>query len=121
MPKAPPKPCNIAGCRQFAVPGRGRCEKHQAADDKSRRRRADGRRGSASARGYDGTWRKVRLMKLRQNPICETEGCGQMASEVDHIVPMAQGGQRLDMENLQALCKPCHSRKTVTEDGGFGR
>ena len=26
-----------------------------------------------------------------------------------------------DERNLQALCHECHSRKTATEDGGFGR
>ena len=44
-----------------------------------------------------------------------------MATDVDHIVPH-RGDARLlyDENNLQSLCKSCHSRKTATEDGGFG-
>lgn len=34
------------------------------------------------------------------------------ASEVDHITPVASGGDFFDRANLQSLCKPCHSRKT---------
>jgi 5-methylcytosine-specific restriction protein A len=43
------------------------------------------------------------------------------ATVVDHIKPH-QGDPELfwDSENLQALCAPCHSRKTASEDGGFG-
>lgn len=39
---------------------------------------------------------------------------------VDHIVPHKKD-QKLfwRRSNWQALCKPCHDRKTATEDGGF--
>jgi 5-methylcytosine-specific restriction protein A len=43
-----------------------------------------------------------------------------MATEVDHIVPVARGGALLDWDNLQSMCHGCHSRKTASEDGGFG-
>jgi len=36
------------------------------------------------------------------------------ATEVHHIVPLDKGGSNAD-ENLQALCKPCHSRHTLSE------
>ena len=41
--------------------------------------------------------------------------------EVDHIIP-AKPDESLfwQSSNHQALCKPCHSEKTATEDGGFG-
>lgn len=44
------------------------------------------------------------------------------ATEVDHIIPH-RGDQQLfwDTNNWQGLCKPCHSRKTAQEDGGFGQ
>lgn len=43
-----------------------------------------------------------------------------MAREVDHVIPKAQGGaDRLD--NLQALCAPCHAAKTVRDAGGRAR
>ena len=79
----------------------------------------DRRRGKTAARGYDGTWRKLRLMVLREQPLC---ACGRVATEVDHIIPIAKAPElRLEMSNLQAMCKSCHSRKTNAEDGGgFG-
>ena len=40
--------------------------------------------------------------------------CGAPATEVDHIVNLAQGGTH-DPLNLQALCPPCHRVKTETE------
>ena len=70
------------------------------------------RRASASTRGYDATWRKVRLAHLMANPVCVTPGCGRAATDVDHIIPHQDGGGRLDRGNLQSLCHSCHSRKT---------
>lgn len=56
---------------------------------------------------------------LREEPICRQ--CGKADSkEVDHIVPKELGGTD-ERENLQALCKPCHSTKTYVSDGSFGR
>ena len=46
-------------------------------------------------------------------------GCGQLASDVDHIVPRRLGGSD-DHANLQSLAHGHHSRKTVLHDGGFG-
>lgn len=47
---------------------------------------------------------------------CATIGRVEPATEVDHVVPIRRGGARLDPANLQALCKRCHSRKTMAED-----
>lgn len=41
------------------------------------------------------------------------------ASEVDHIVPRRDAPNlAYERENLQPLCKPCHSRKTRAEMEG---
>lgn len=82
------------------------------------------KRASSSARGYDSEWRKVRAAYLVVNPVCvvcERGGRVVAATEVDHI-KAHKGDPQLfwDENNWQALCKPCHSRKTVSEDGGFG-
>jgi len=82
------------------------------------------KRASAHARGYDGEWRKVAAAYLREHPVCvhcERTGRVVAAREVDHIKPH-KGDMQLfwDESNWQALCKPCHSKKTATEDGGFG-
>ena len=73
------------------------------------------RRSSASARGYDRRWRKVRLMHLRENPLCVlcgARGRTVAATEVDHIIPLSEGGGEAG-GNLQGLCKRCHGRKTA--------
>ena len=74
-------------------------------------------RPSACKRGYGRKWQRLRKMKLARRPMCEC--CGSPANEVDHIVALSRGGTNA-MDNLQSLCRSCHSRKTVAEDGGFG-
>ena len=75
--------------------------------------------GGSAPRGYGARWRKLRVMILAREPYCQADGCNEWATEVDHIVPLRDGGtDRVD--NLQGLCKSCHSRKTATEDGGWG-
>lgn len=44
----------------------------------------------------------------------ECRHCGDRATEVDHIINVAQGGTH-DPHNLQALCTPCHRAKTEAE------
>jgi 5-methylcytosine-specific restriction protein A len=84
-------------------------------------------RGSAHARGYDHRWQvaRERFLSREENLFCkrcEAEGKTIAATIVDHVVPH-RGNRTLfwDETNWQALCKPCHDRKTATEDGGFGR
>lgn len=62
-------------------------------------------------------WRKVRKVILREHPICEH--CGRtFATEVNHIVPIIDGGAEYDLDNLEALCTECH--KTVTREQRTG-
>jgi 5-methylcytosine-specific restriction protein A len=52
-----------------------------------------------------------------REPLCRScRGQGKIvaATEVDHIVPKQDGGADA-FDNLQPLCKPCHSRKTLGE------
>ncbi len=82
------------------------------------RTRSPDDRPSSARRGYDARWRKLRLWFLGRHPfcrVCEEHGVIEPATEADHIVPIRVGGARLDVRNLQALCKSCHSRKTARE------
>ena len=81
-------------------------------------------RESAARRGYGSAWQKARLQYLMINPLCvdcEAENRIVSAIVVDHIVPH-KGDNELfwDRSNWQGLCKTHHSRKTATQDGGFG-
>jgi 5-methylcytosine-specific restriction enzyme A len=70
---------------------------------------------SAAARGYDHAWRKLRARTLRRHPTCQH--CNTRPSTtVDHIIPLAQGGARLNPHNVQALCNPCRQEKDLADN-----
>lgn len=86
------------------------------------RRRGAGR-PTAAARGYDHRWRAYVAAYLSEpaNFLCAC-GCGRGAEVVDHIKPVSGPADPLfwTPSNHQPLTRACHSRKTATEDGGFG-
>lgn len=83
------------------------------------------RRPSASKRGYDRAWQKLRAAFLLENPLCvkcSERDLVEAATDVDHIIAhRGDDSLRLDASNLQSLCHSCHAKKTVAVDGGFGR
>lgn len=107
MPVAALHPCAEAGCPELLERGTARCPKHDL-----RRQR-----GSSTQQGYGQNWRRMRAAFLAANPWCGE--CGAPSTEADHKTPRSQGGSD-DWDNLQAMCKSCHSRKTATKDGGWG-
>lgn len=116
MPKAAPKACLAKGCNQYAT-NKGYCKAHQTES-----KQYDKERGNAHQRGYSSVWRKARITYLCSHPlcvICATDNRVTPASVVDHIKPH-KGDQVLfwDTDNWQALCEPCHNRKTASEDMG---
>lgn len=60
---------------------------------------------------YTGAWPHVRRLILeRDGHACQIHmpGCTGRATQVDHIVPLAHGGPRLDPANLRASCGHCN-------------
>jgi 5-methylcytosine-specific restriction enzyme A len=112
-PQATLRPCASQPCPELVV--RGRCTRH-AKQAGYTERTAIGHRERAF---YKTTvWRKTRTVFLAAFPfcaICERAGRLTVATEVDHVQAIRQGGDRLEWPNLQALCKPCHSAKTRKE------
>jgi 5-methylcytosine-specific restriction protein A len=68
-------------------------------------------------------WKVLRRQVLLESAHrCATQGCAAKASVVDHIRPhRGESDLFFDRDNLQAMCKPCHDRKTARHDGAFGR
>lgn len=65
-------------------------------------------------RGATGWERQARTRQfLATHPLCAME-CGNPATTLDHPHPLAQGGTDTP-DNWQALCQPCHDRKTQYE------
>ncbi len=59
----------------------------------------------------DPRWAEVRRLVLaRDLHLCQIRRhkCRTRASEVDHIVAVADGGAPFDPSNLRAACKPCN-------------
>lgn len=67
-------------------------------------------------------WQRLRDQILqRDRYLCQCEACGKriaplLADEVDHIVPLARGGDN-SPGNLQAINRECHKRKTLIDAG----
>lgn len=125
MPRSAPTPCRHGGCSAL-VDKPGFCDKHRrevfriqkqtVTDDYKERNRFYQR----------VAWKNVRSLQLQLEPLCrECRKLGKLvaATVVDHIIPIANGGAELDLENLQSLCKPHHETKTRgdtnrTREGG---
>lgn len=112
MPTKLKHPCAHPGCAELVPAGQKYCEKHKSMHPEEIR--------SASSRGYGNRWRKARKSFLQTHPLCEEclkRGVYTKATVVDHRVPH-RGDSKLfwDQSNWQALCKPCHDKKTGRED-----
>jgi len=99
-------------CPEPGCPNLNPCSEH---DRSFRRRDRETPRPSAAAQGYDAAWRRLRKIHLHRHPLCVV--CGAPSSNgrsnhVDHIIPVAAGGPRLDPDNLQTLCHTHHNQKT---------
>lgn len=70
--------------------------------------------GRMQSRGVsESISRKVMRRDHRQCQI-GGPGCAGKATEVDHILPVSEGGTD-DLANLRAVCAPCHRVKSLAE------
>lgn len=89
------------------------------------REAADRRRGTSAERGYDSTWRALRIIHLNASPLCVfhlERGEYVAATIADHIESVRDAPERrLDPTNIQSLCKPCHDRVRQQEQAAERR
>lgn len=119
MPVSAPKPCRHPGCGQLVRDGSGFCPDHQRARPGSF---ADKSRGTRHQRGYGAAWDALRKVVMQRDAglcqPCRGDERVTLATMVDHIKPRAEGGTD-DLDNLQAICRECHSRKTDVEKNRY--
>ena len=102
--------CGEPGCGVL-VPS-GRCATHAPRDRYQRH-------GYAATHAWYGSlrWRLLRAEVLRAEPFCRSclaQGRKTLTVDVDHIVKHDGDAARFwDRQNLQSLCKPCHTKKTA--------
>lgn len=102
----PSRLCLEPRCPERAV-YRGRCQHHA----RQRERQTHPNKGIYNSK----RWRLLRRRVLFEQPLCD---CGEIATDVDHIVPIEHGGPVWSRQNLKARCGPCHARKTRAEQQG---
>ena len=122
MPTAPPTRCTDPECHAFATQ-RGRCDEHQPIPWRGRDDKA-GRYGISS-----GTWRSLKAkVTRRDNGCCYICGAEQpepelydeddratWPHELDHVIPISEGGARTSLDNLGLACTTCHDTKSKAE------
>jgi 5-methylcytosine-specific restriction protein A len=110
MPYKPKHPCGYPNCPTLT--DEAYCEKHKPKVNRDYNRYI---RDEDSKSFYNSAaWRRLARLQLRREPLCAEcfkAGRIQPAEIADHIQPIREGGARLDRENLQSLCRSCHSRK----------
>lgn len=121
MPIQAPKPCRHPACLELVHDGSGYCAAHQS--DRAAQHSAYGQarkvRDAEEIRFYNSSaWKATRHAFLVRHPLCEVcEGQGRLtpANVADHRLPMKDGGERFDFDNLRALCVSCHNRITARQ------
>lgn len=99
--------CLEPGC-PYPSKYRGRCASHAASRD---------RETHPNKAIYNSVkWVFTRRRQLFEEPLCAV--CGEIATDVDHINPIAAGGGIWAPINLQSLCRSCHATKTRSEQYG---
>lgn len=80
-------------------------------------------RGTATARGYDSAWRRLRAAYAAAHhwcEDCEAKGERVPVAIVDHVRPhRGDDVLRLDWNNLRSLCRSHHQSKTTREGAGY--
>lgn len=108
-PRAP-KLCSNAQCGELVPAGVRYCPTHDTGRWPTK--------NIPESRSHVASWKRtVRRILNRDGHRCQIRYVGLcigLAGEVDHIIPVSQGGGDHDA-NLRAACGPCHKAKTSDE------
>jgi 5-methylcytosine-specific restriction protein A len=98
----PTRLCSHERC-PHPVHYRGRCREHARTNER-RTHNPEHKRIYNTAK-----WRHTREAVLSTTPLCH---CGAIATDVHHLVDLADGGDPWSRSNLEALCHECHAQIT---------
>ena len=119
MPNKPKKLCAKAGC--CTITDQRYCDKHTDIYIKEVRKKYDKQRPAYHRLYGLSVWATLRNRVLSGTPFCiecAKQDIIKLADVVDHIVDhRGDVNKFLDINNLQALCKKCHDRKTARTVG----
>lgn len=104
------KPCIECGEPSSST----RCDEHKI-------RRPDTRPKDRVTRTNLAPWKNLSARLRRLQPWCSVPGCGDTDLTVDHIVPLSDGGDPYDLDNLQVLCRRHNSAKDRGDGVAEGR
>ncbi len=115
------KYCSHAGCKRLVKLNERYCDRHKPKDSHVSKTSMYANEIHSSNR-----WRKTSRLYREANPICEaclraskegdqSHGMINLATSVDHIVPLFAGGEPYDWDNLQSLCDYHHALKSQQE------
>lgn len=115
MPSKPARPCMVRSCPNRIKGDIAYCPKHaHLAPTGWQMKRNTEHQPFYNSRA----WRKTSQLYRKQHPLCESgehDGIAVPVDVVDHKVPIQDGGEKFDWDNLQSLCHSCHSKKTKQE------
>ncbi|MCR5510370.1 MAG: HNH endonuclease [Lachnospiraceae bacterium] len=116
MPMKPKRPCSYPGCPNLT--DRQYCEMHQK---EMNRQYEKYDRNPLTKKRYSGAWVRIRKQYAEAHPFCEIcfeNGIITPVEHVHHKLPLNEGGTN-DFDNLQSLCKSCHSRLHMKRGDNF--
>lgn len=119
------KYCSHSGCKRLIDFNKRYCDKH-----KPKQQHTSSTSDYANMIHGSNKWRRTSLLYREAHPICEAclkaskragkradkrAGMINLATSVDHIKSLADGGSAYDWNNLQSLCDYHHSLKSQQE------
>ncbi|MGE7932128.1 HNH endonuclease [Viridibacillus arvi] len=119
MTSKPLKPCNKHNCGRLTTTRY--CEAHTTETTNDNRYYDKHHRDKRSNSFYHSTaWRKARQLAILESRgmcvSCFNDNRLVPGYIVDHIIPIKVNWlKRLDLDNLQYLCKACHNKKTAED------
>lgn len=110
MPLATKRPCSISGCNNAAIKN-GKCKEHAREYNYSLTNR------EFQWMYHTKDWKVLKTNQLRKQSWCNSCSSTRFL-QVDHIIPHNGDAEKFfDQNNLQTLCRGCHSSKTAKETG----